>query len=166
MKTIILPGFSKKNKEWTDNLKKNLKLSQTVIAIDWDHWNLGGGLKLKKEIEKIDNLVGKEDFNIIAKSVGTMVSLLIIKKYKEQINKVILCGIPSISQKRIDMFKDSIKDFNLKNMVCFQNSFDPFVSYKKLKREINKIDNNILIIKKNAKNHDYYYSEDFQEFLI
>jgi len=112
--------------------------------------------KFKREFDKI---VRKEKFNIIAKSVGTMVALKVIVKYKKQVNKVILCGIPS-------MFKSSIKDFDHNNIVCFQNSFDPFVSFKDLKLKINKIDNKIVVVEKLAKNHDYYYSEDFEKFLI
>lgn len=166
MLTIILPGFSEHNKEWSDALKKSLGLSHPVEAINWEHWKLGGGLKLKIEIEKIDKIVGKDKFNIIAKSVGTMVAAKVLTIYKRQVNKIIFCGIPTISKKRMDLFESSIKDFNSKNIICFQNSSDPFVSFKELKREINRIDNNILIIEKQAKNHDYYYSEDFRKFLI
>lgn len=166
MKTIILPGFSAHNKEWTDALKKSLGLSHLVESINWEHWKLSGGLKLKKEIEKIDKIVGKGKFNIIAKSVGTMVAAKVLTIYKQQVNKVILCGIPTISQKRMGLLKNSLEDFNHRNIICFQNSSDPFVSYKELKREINKIDNKIIIVEKVAKNHDYYYSEDFRKFLI
>ncbi|MFH1970820.1 MAG: alpha/beta hydrolase [Patescibacteria group bacterium] len=166
MKTIILPGFSAHNKEWTDDLKKNLKLSHQIEIIDWEHWKSGGGLKLKKEMEKIDRIVEKDKFNIIAKSVGTMVALRAIDKYKKQVNKVILCGIPSISDKRMDIFKSLIKDFDHNNIICFQNSFDPFVSFKDLKSKIHKINSKITVSEKSAKNHDYYYFEDFQKFLL
>jgi len=166
VKTIILPGFSVSNKEWIESLKKNLGMSHLVESIDWEHWKFGGGLKLKKEMEKIDKIIGKERFNIIAKSVGTMIALKVIDKYKKQVNKVILCGIPTISNKRLDMFKSSIKYFDHNNIICFQNSLDPFVSFKDLKLKINKIDNKIIIVEKIAKNHDYYYAEDFQKFLV
>ncbi|MBU0998639.1 hypothetical protein KJ570_03865 [Patescibacteria group bacterium] len=166
MKTIILPGFSEHNKEWIDDLKKKLKVFHPIETIDWEHWKYGGGLKLKKEMEKIDKIVGKEKFNIIAKSVGTIVALKVIDRYKKQVNKVIFCGIPSIGDKRMDMFKSSFKGFDLKNIICFQNSFDPFVSFIDLKSEINKIDSKIIIVEKLAKNHNYYYSEDFQKFLL
>jgi len=166
MKTMILPGFSASNKEWTESLKENLELPHLVTTINWEHWKHRGGFKLKKEMEKIDKIIGKEKFNIIAKSVGTMVALKVIVKYKKQVNKVILCGIPSISDKRLDMFKSSIKDFDYNNIICFQNSFDPFVSFKDLKSAINKINSKIIIIEKLAQNHDYFYSDDFQKFLL
>lgn len=166
MLTIILPGFSEHNKEWTDALKKSLELSHLVESINWEHWKLGGGLKLKMEMEKIDKIVGKDKFNIIAKSVGTMVAAKVLSTYKKQVNKIILCGIPTISKKRMGLLEDSLEDFNHKNIICFQNSLDPFVSYKELKREINTIDNKIKVVEKVAKNHDYYYFEDFRKFLI
>ena len=166
MKTIILPGFSEHNKEWSDSLKKSLGLSHPVEVINWEHWKLGGGLKLKIEMEKIDKIVGKDNFNIIAKSVGTMVAAKVLSSYKKQVNKIILCGIPTVSRKRMNLLKDCLKDFDSKNIICFQNSFDPFVSYKDIKKEISKINNKIIILKKVAKNHDYYYSEDFRKFLI
>jgi len=166
MKTIILPGFSVHNKEWMDDLRQSLKLSHTIVGINWEHWESKGGFKLKKEMEKIDKIVGKDKFNIISKSVGTMVSLKVLEKYKKQVNKIIFCGIPSISDKRMNMFKNSIKDFNLVNIICFQNSFDPFVSFKDLENKIKGIDRTIKIVEKSAKNHDYYYSDDFRKFLL
>lgn len=64
------------------------------------------------------------------------------------------------------MFKNSIKDFNLVNIICFQNSFDPFVSFKDLENKIKRIDKTIKIVEKSAKDHDYYYSDDFRKFLL
>ena len=165
MKTIILPGFSVHNKEWTEYLSKNLKPTSSNFALDWEHWKSSGGIKLNKEMEKIDKIVGKNKFNIIAKSVGTMVALKAIDKYKNQVNKVILCGVPSISDKRMDMFIAAIKDIDCKNIICFQNSLDPFVKFKDLKSRIKKIDSRIKVIEKLAKGHEYYYFNDFQEFL-
>lgn len=165
MKTIILPGFSEHNKDWVDELEKSLNLSHQVIGVNWEHWKAKGGLKIKMEMEKIKKIVGKDDFNIIAKSVGTMVALKALETYKDKVNKIILCGIPSISEKRIDLFKNSIKDFNTKNIICFQNSFDPFVSFKNLEKELIKINKNIKMIEKPFRNHDYYYIKDFINFL-
>lgn len=165
MKTLILPGFSESNKDWTSYLKENLKVDHSVEILDWEHWKLGGGIKLKKELEKIDKIVKSETFNIIAKSVGTMVCMKVLDKYKNQIYKIILCGVPSISSKRIDLFEKSIENFDPKKITCFQNTFDPFVRYEDLKTAVGKINKEIPVIRKDAKNHDYYYSDDFNKFL-
>lgn len=166
MKTIILPGFSFRNKEWTDYLKEKLDVGYKVESVDWEHWKLGGGMKLKKEMTKIEKIVGNNNFNIIAKSVGTLVAMKVLKEFKNKVEKIILCGIPSISKERIDIFKKSLDGFNLKKIIIFQNTKDPFVSFKDLKNEMEKTGLKIKVIEKPAKNHDYFYSEDFQKFFI
>jgi len=165
MKLLILPGFSPSNKDWTSYLKTKLKSSYDVFAIDWIHWNLGGGLKLKEEMKKIRKIVVEDNFNMIAKSVGTMVAMKVLSEYKDKVNKIILCGIPTINYKRMNLMRDSLKGFDPKKIICFQNSKDPFVAYNDLTKEMRKMDKKIKVIEKEARNHDYFYLEDFNKFL-
>ena len=58
MKTIILPGYSLRNKEWAYEVKDNLDLEHEVIVHEWEHWpSTSSGssrqksFSLKREIE-------------------------------------------------------------------------------------------------------------------
>lgn len=76
MKTIILPGYSLKNKDWAETIAKEMKLGHKILVHNWKHWTKGGSLSQKYEVEKILVEIGNDDVNIIAKSVGTLIAIL------------------------------------------------------------------------------------------
>ncbi|OGM27342.1 hypothetical protein A3A76_02475 [Candidatus Woesebacteria bacterium RIFCSPLOWO2_01_FULL_39_23] len=173
MKTLILPGYSEHNRDWAEEVAKNLmpsaksnitksgkKRSQIIVHV-WDHWSKGGSLNINSEVEKILVEVGKEKVNFIAKSVGTKVLMSVVPRIKEQINKVILCGIP------IDPvgYAKVLKQIGYDNLVIFQNSQDPFMPYKAIKLYIKAVDKNIKVIEKPRFDHSYPYYYDFKLFL-
>lgn len=164
MKTIILPGYSPHNKEWADELKSSLKLDHEIIAHYWKHWQ-GGSMSLKYEVEKILEETGGNNFNIIAKSVGTRVTAALLLKAKNQINKIILCGVPSASSEMEESFRKVFTDFPAKNIIIFQNIKDPFKTYQKIKNFMAKINPKIKVIEKERSDHQYPYPADFQKFL-
>lgn len=166
MKTIILPGFSPHNKVWAEDIKKDVNLSHKALVHNWRHWQKGGGLSLKYEIEAILQRVGNEKINIIAKSVGTYVAAKILPKMKNQVEKIILCGIPSTSEKRKEIYKEGFADFPAKNIICFQNEEDPFATYDEVKKFMRRINPKVKVVKKSRSDHDYPYSEDFEKFLL
>jgi predicted alpha/beta hydrolase family esterase len=168
MKTIILPGFSVHNKEWADELANNFKLitNSKVVVHNWLHWNNGkSSLSLKEELNNIIKEVGEEKVNIIAKSVGTMVAMHLLKVIPNKIEKIILCGIPSVSQERKKLFTTPLSVFNPKNIVVFQNTKDPFVSYEEVKQFMKKINSKIKVFKKERSDHNYPYFADFNYFF-
>jgi predicted alpha/beta hydrolase family esterase len=166
MVTLILPGFSKHGEKWIAYLESNLKVDHKVKSVKWEHWKAGGGIKLKKELEKIERIIGKDKFNIIAKSVGTMVCLNVIKFYPTKVNKIIFCGIPSVGEKRLELMKESLGKIKSENLLFVQNTFDPFVKSKDLQETLKEINKDFKVTQKEAKNHDYYYVEDFNKFLM
>ncbi len=61
MLTIILPGYSEKNRQWAEGLKKSLKLDHDVIIHHWEHWRgLRSGLNPKSEVKIILATIGNE----------------------------------------------------------------------------------------------------------
>lgn len=164
MKTIILPGYSPKNKEWADEVKSNLKLDHQVMAHYWKHWE-GGSFSSKYETGKILEEAGNERFNLIAKSVGTRVVASLLLQIKNQINKIILCGIPSTSSDMEESFQNVFRNFPIKNILVFQNTKDPFKSFEEIKTFLKKINPKIKVIEKERTDHHYPYYEDFQKFL-
>ncbi|TEU01706.1 hypothetical protein E3I18_02455, partial [Candidatus Woesebacteria bacterium] len=92
MKTIIFPGYSPRNKDWALDVQKQMDLDHEVLVHEWKHW-IKGSFSIRKELDEIIKKIGKEKINIIAKSVGARVVMKLIPEMKDQINKVILCGI-------------------------------------------------------------------------
>jgi len=89
MLTIILPGYSPSNYQWAYKVKENLALDHSILVHEWNHWKKGGTLSLKTELEFIYKKVKKENINIIAKSVGTRVTMHLTNTLKDSIKKII-----------------------------------------------------------------------------
>lgn len=165
MKTIILPGFSLHNKDWAEELASNLNNNKVVH--NWLHWkNDKSSLSLKEELKNIIKEVGEEKINIIAKSVGTMVCMHLLQIIPKKINKIILCGIPSVSKERKNLFTSSLLNFSPEDIIVFQNTKDPFASYKEVKNFIESVNPKIKVIEKERSDHNYPYFENFKRFLI
>lgn len=162
MKTLILPGYSAKNKLWLDQFGNKDIFQLPTIRHEWEHWTTGKSLRIKHEVsEIIKNLESENSINIIAKSVGTKVLMSLIPLIKKKINKVILCGIP-IDPMRYVL---GIKSINPLKLLVIQNTKDPFMPYFLIKRYIGLIDKNITVLEKPASSHDYPYFEEFMKWL-
>jgi len=165
LKTIILPGYSPRNKKWADDISKEIKLEDIIIVHNWKHWQEGGSMSVKNEMEKIKEELGAEKFNIIGKSVGARMTIRIVTKMKDKVNKVILCGIAGISETSQKAYTIALSDFPSEKIICFQNTKDPFVPYSEVEKFIHAINSRIKVIEKPRSDHHYPYSADFQKFL-
>lgn len=163
MKTIILPGYSPRNKDWTEEVKKNLP-GKNALAHDWEHWQ-GGSMSVRKELERITREAGTDSLNIIAKSVGTRVAMHFVLRKVNKVEKIILCGVPSVSDENAELFRRALEDFPSKNIAVFQNEKDPFATYADVKEFMGKVNPEIKVIEKAARTHDYPYFADFGTFL-
>jgi len=167
MTNLIFPGFSSNNRSWAESVKSNLT-AETLI-IDWPHWKTGKVEENWKEkiIEGIlKDFKGKKP-NIIAKSVGTIVLMMLLRKDYRFANKIILCGIPvSVFKKNDDNLFYQLKLFPQNNLLVIQNENDPFASYKSIKEMFDGIDKNITVVLKPANTHDYPYFKEFNSFLV
>ncbi len=166
MKTIIIPGFGISNKPWAEEtVKKLAKVGIKSSIYPWKHWT-GSQMATRDQVEDIKTLMGDENVNIIAKSIGTYVLSLLISKTKGQIQKIILCGIPINDLEEDDL--DNYKEFGSvdpRNIVCFQNNNDSHGSIEQIRDFLKNINSEIEVISKPASTHDYPYYQDFIEFL-
>lgn len=158
---IILPGYSLHNKDWAYDVKKNLEPDFRVEVHEWKHWSTSGSLSLRYEVDKILAEVGKRKVSFIAKSIGTKVLMSVVPKIINQIDKVILCGIP------IDPvgYGKGIKLIGSDRLLVIQNSQDPFMPAKAIKIYLSLVDKKVRFIEKKASDHEYPYYEDFIRFL-
>lgn len=163
MQTLILPGFSVKNKNWVDEVSDSLKVDGIIRPIHWDHWD--------DETQKFDAkekamVIARHSrgvkLNIVAKSIGTLIASYIIQLIPDQIEKVIFCGIPikDLSENDLDMVKKTISQMKDK-IVVFQNDNDPHGSYEQIKN----FEIDFKLIKKPSYNHKYPYFEEFNSYL-
>lgn len=168
METIILPGFSQKNKVWAEETKSSLKEIGEVSIVYWDHWQTGSAEPgwLENETKKLINYIQDRQVNILAKSIGTAVAMGVVSQKPDSINKVILCGIPvadftSGDEKRYEPLKYLPSD----KCLCIQNESDNHGSYLEVKRFLRSINPNVNIISKPRSDHEYPYFDDFSSFL-
>lgn len=167
MKTIILPGFSVSNKEWAEKTAKQLSKAKIKTAIHhWKHWT-GSQISPRDQIQDIIDQIGDNQVNIIAKSIGSYILMLLIPKIKDQIEKIIICGIPINDLSEDDQEKYRVlSDVDSQRIICFQNKDDNHGSYDQIKDFVNGINSDIDVISKPASTHEYPYSSDFIEFLL
>lgn len=166
MDTLIIPGFSLKNKDWTEEVQKNLDPINIRIHY-WSHWETGQAEDswIDKETKKIIN---RENLtiNVIAKSIGTLVAMKILKLKQKLLNKIILCGIPIYDFKPGDeKFYQVLESINEDNILCLQNENDNHGTFSDVEKFVHSINPNIKIISRPRSDHDYPYFEDFAEFL-
>jgi len=160
MVTFILPGYSVHNKKWEEEVAKNLKMEGEIRPIFWDHWTDDSQkFDPKEKADLISRHTKGDKINIIAKSLGCLVAAYIAEEIPDQVNKIILCGIPVTDLKEGDA--KLISKVPNKNLIVFQNNHDPHGSFERVK----KLFPNFKIIEKGAGDHNYPYFEDFNNFL-
>ncbi|OGM28223.1 hypothetical protein A2801_04320 [Candidatus Woesebacteria bacterium RIFCSPHIGHO2_01_FULL_41_10] len=164
MKTIILPGFSSKNKEWAGEVKKHLKDS---MVYEWKHWKSGNSkdFSASDEAMMVMHWIAGNPVNIIAKSIGTIVTMYLLRD-KCPIEKLILCGMPlaDLEESEIEIYK-SLSEFDAKRVIVLQNKDDNHGSFKEVSKLLGQLNNKIKLIEKSRSDHEYPYFEEFVEFL-
>lgn len=166
MDTLILPGFSLKNKDWAEEVQKNLAPINLRIHY-WFHWETGQVEDgwIDKETEKIIN---RENLtiNVIAKSIGTLVVMEILKSKPKLMKKIVLCGIPlNDFHPGDEKFYEELKLLDGKNILCIQNENDNHGTFSDVEKFVHSINPNIKILSKPRSDHEYPYFEDFVDFL-
>lgn len=167
MKTIILPGYSYRNKQWADELASQLKIGHDVIVHNWTHWekSSSGRLSIKQELQKIKKEVKTDKFNIVGKSVGARITVRVVSEIGNNVQKIILCGVASVSDVTKEAYKKALSDFPESKIIVFQNTRDPFVPYRNVKDFMNSVNPKIRVIERPGNDHNYPYAEDFKKFL-
>lgn len=167
MRTIILPGQSIKNKAWAEEIAKQIGLTNFEI-INWEHWKDGSDRPLDIELEtrKVLDAIGSQDVQILAKSIGTLITAKILEKIPSQITKIILCGLPLNFLNEEKSAYKIFADFAADKIIVIQNENDTAGLFSEAKDFFYKINPKIPIISKPRADHSYPYPEDFRNFLL
>lgn len=166
MKTLILPGFNIKNREWARACAANLKEFDAKV-IEWKHWATGNpdDFKPQSEAEFIQTSLTDTPVNIIAKSLGTLVAMHFLL-LGGSINKLILCGIPlrDIGEQEKQNYK-ILSTIPPEKISIMQNEFDPHGTLTEVNQFIGDLELNLKVGKKLRDDHDYPFFADFTQFI-
>ncbi len=168
MQTIILPGYSLANKTEAEENQKALSPKIEATIWYWPHWETGhtetGWLEI--ESERIITSLKQQSVNIIAKSIGTAVAMILLKRIPHQINKIILCGIPLDDfLPGTDRYYEALDYPPAENILCIQNENDNHGSFVDALKFVQTINPEINVVSKPKSDHNYPYAEDFLTFL-
>ncbi len=169
MLTIIIPGFSIKNKDWAEETKNSLDAGLAPEVIYFKHWETGQFEEnwIENETDRIINTYRGQQINIIAKSIGTAVAMNVVKTNKENSNKVILCGIPMLDfTPGTDEYYAPLANVNTDNFLIIQNENDSHGAYPAAEKFIHSINPDLKIVVKPRSDHEYPYWDEFKEFLV
>ncbi len=145
---------------------KKIKIGGEIRPVFWDHWtDPDKHLKPKEKSRLIIDVSHGDAVNIIAKSVGTFVTAYVVAQIPGKVNKVILCGIPSVFDVRLKIFREAFADFPAEKVLCFQNERDPFANPSEVGEFMKKVNSKIKVKAMPRADHQYPYFDEFNEFL-
>jgi len=169
MKYLILPGFSEKNKQWAHELRDGLESHEINSAvIEWEHWRSKeeSDFDFKREGEKVIKEIDNSEVGIIAKSVGSILTTRLLKSIPQRIIKIVLMGIPLNSLTEADRENFSVlKNFPAENILVFQNSQDPYGSFREVRKFIEEINKKIKVVVLLREDHKYFVNQTLLDFL-
>lgn len=168
MITVILPGYSRENESWLKECAEKLSVEGVIRPIYWDHWTeFGKRFDAGEKAAIVADVARDEPLNIVAKSIGTLVSSKVILENSKRINKVIFCGIPygDLTAGERAEISLAVKRIPQENFVCYQKSGDPHGNFEDVSRLFKEEGVKATLIKKDGADHNYPFFEDFQNFL-
>ncbi len=169
MKTFILPGFSLKNKGWAEEVKSKLPEHLNSQVIYWKHWQTENNNDWDPESEArtIIELIGTDQVNIIAKSLGSYVASLVLQLTSDKIEKLILCGIPlhDMTDQEQNRMAINLRVIAPQRLLCIQNAEDPHAQYEEVKQFLESVNPAINLTQKDRSDHEYPYFEEYKYFM-
>ncbi len=168
MKTLFLPGYSSRNKDWM------LETIQSLPELEflphyYHHWESGEdnlqNFDFASEISNVSQLVGDQTVNILAKSIGTVLAAQLLEKQLISVDKVILCGIPLDSFFKYQQSYTVFAAFPPEKLSIIHNITDPVGSSQQVTAALNTIHVPVPVIVKNRNDHHYPYPDLFRSFL-
>lgn len=167
MITFILPGYSPSNKKWAEDVAKSLRVSGEVRPIMWDHWTDPKAVfRPEEKVQMMMGIMAGGQANIVAKSIGTLVTVQLISQVPNQLNKVVLCGIPSgVLEKYKGSYTKALTTLPSNKITIFQNQADPLGAFEKIQTEIANINPKITVKSMPGASHDYPYFEEIQKLI-
>jgi len=162
---LILGGNSGNNIKWIKAMQKKYSEDYNTRTIFFDNWHDNTDLDFSKELVKLKNMVKEiDDYYIVAKSAGAILSLIAISENIISPNKIAIMGVPLkyAKQKNINL-EDIITCVGAKKeILVIQQKNDP----QGKSEEIRKIlPSNIKVIEIMGNQHTYTKIEMIKSFI-
>lgn len=151
---IILGGNSKNNILWLDKYKQEFSKDYKVYDIFYEHWENNKEINFDIELNKMNKIATNiKDYNIIAKSIGSVISIIGIDREIIKPKKMVILGYP------LDLIKNNnlninslIKEISKKiNILIIQQDNDPIGKYVDVAKELT----NVKVIEIPGNDHSY-----------
>lgn len=130
MNVLILGGNSKRHYEWVRSVGAFLEdTGHTAIIHDYKHWSSGEPIAdIEHEISVLaDKMSEVEDYAVVAKSIGTIISVLAVARGDLRPTMSVLLGIPYLGiASETPEFELSLP--KLPKTIIIQNQNDPYGS--------------------------------------
>jgi predicted alpha/beta hydrolase family esterase len=162
MRTIILPGYSAHNRAWADEIAAELAGGEVH---DWPHWESGGTFDATRELAAIKNRIGDDTVHLLAKSIGCRIAAQIVLDRAEQIDRLMLCGLPTTQVEAQADFAAALSRLPVKRILVVQNRHDPYASHAEVQNMIQSIHPGVKVVEGDRADHHYPYPKIFREFF-
>ncbi len=169
MKYILLPGFSIKNKEWSEEFVVEMKKRGfTFEILEWMHWGSGdvNDWDPEAEMQRLEELIDNQENVIVAKSLGTFISVLYVLSNDVKPTKLMWMGIPihDLSEDELNMYPMMVSGIDLPIRVI-QNTKDTHGTSAELKEFFVTNQVKIEVMEKDRDDHSYPYYDEVEKFL-
>lgn len=153
---LLLGGNVKNNISWLNKIKKTFIRDYEVKKIYYDHWKNGNEIDFEIELNKLVKVInGVKDYYIIAKSVGSIISLLGVDRKIIKPKKIVILGLPLNYLKKINLnIKPLIASaIHETEILIIQQKNDPVGKYAEVIKEVSE--SNIKVIEIPGNYHIY-----------
>lgn len=171
MKLILLPGNSKENKVWIEEIEATFKniFDSTKIQY-YEHWNKKEEnlIDLGLELENLVDMVGEnKDYIIFAKSAGVLLALRGIYEKVICPRKCLFVGTPVFWSRNkkfdVDLW---LKNYSLPTLFI-QKTNDPMISYIELMKVLEGRDvENYKIVEVAGNDHHYENVQELKTLTV
>ena len=157
---IILGGNSKNNIKWINDINNLFSSDYQTYNIYYDNWYNNKSINLDDELNKVIEIEKSLDnYNIICKSIGILITLNGILNNKLNPSHIFLLGIPLrfCKENNIDIINMIESVLDKTKVTIIQQKYDPLGFSSEIKK---LIDNKINLFEIEGNNHHY---EEFIE---
>ncbi len=159
MDLILLPGNSKNNEKWIEEIAQILsEYFDSCEILKYRHWKTGGELlNFETELDKLREFIKKsKNYALFAKSAGVILALKAIKSGAKP-KKCVFLGAPILWAKEAGIEVESLFSNNISTLFI-QQTGDPVISFLELKRflECSSMKNYKIV---EVRGDDHHYAE-------
>lgn len=157
MNVLILGGQSSRHQQWVRDLAASLADQfETVKFIDYRHWQTNGDLDIDHELQEISKATQDlTNYVIIAKSIGSVLSILAISQGVCKPEKCVFLGFPLAEvTEHLPVLGSNLRD--LPETIFVHNKHDPHGDASEIKAylQANRV-KNYQFFEQDGNTHDY-----------